>query len=153
MEPIISPWFFYFVDIIPSFRIAFIILGMIFFGMAVYDYLFKLSECRLHNNKADGIYLPDCCKDEQSIFEQKQKIYKRKSIYALILSFSVLFIGLLIPTQVTLYKMMIASMITSGNLSATGEVIDKGINYIGNLSQSSLQTLLDMIVEAANKIK
>ena len=163
MEPIISPWFFYFVDVVPSFRVIFIFLGLVSVGTAIYYIINYIVDQDMVNLKVSSeLEIPYGATDEE-IETQKGKLKrqygyennknKKKSIYYLGFGTVILLIGLLIPSQITLYKMMIASMVTPDNLSATGEVIDKGINYIGNLSQSSLQTLLDMIVEAANKIK
>ena len=53
--------------------------------------------------------------------------------------------------------MIIASYITPDNINAvvdsTGALVDRGVSYIGEISKSGLQTLMQSIVETARELK
>lgn len=94
---------------------------------------------------------------KERIDPAKQKLKTRLLYTTGIISF-IGFVGIvLIPSQDTAYKMLIASYITPDNINAvvdsTGALVDRGVSYIGEISKSGLQTLMQSIVETARELK
>ena len=109
MEPIISPLWFYLIDTITSLKDVFVVFGIIFIGVLIFSSL-------IHSYNFD-----DCI-----------DFWKSKGKRGLIFSFFIIIIGLLIPSNETAYKMLVASMITPDNIAAVGGTAQDIVDYIIN---------------------
>lgn len=146
MQPIISPWIFYIIDMLPKLSgITFLIclLGLAGFLVVL------IQDITVSYNDGAGW--------KERIDPAKQKLKTRLLYTTGIISF-IGFVGMvLIPSQDTAYKMLIASYITPDNINAvvdgTGALVDRGVSYIGEISKSGLQTLMQSIVETARELK
>lgn len=146
MQPIISPWLFYIIDMLPELSgIAFLmcILGLTVFLVVLTQYVV--------------VSYDDDAGWKERIDPAKQKLRTRLLYTTGIISFIGLVGIILIPSQDTAYKMLIASYITPDNINAvvdgTGALVDRGVSYIGEISKSGLQTLMQSIVETARELK
>lgn len=112
MKPIINPWLFYLTDVLSGIKW----LLVVFFAVALFVYLFGLC-----------IYLLD--------MSELPDWHKLKNIVFLVIP---IIIGLLIPEEKTVYKMLIASYTTSNN-----------IEYVKETGKD----LVDYIIEKANELE
>lgn len=112
MKPIINPWLFYFIDVLSGIKW----LLVVFFALALFIYLLAFSFYVL-----DMQELPDW--------------HKLKNIVFLVIP---IIIGLLIPEEKTVYKMLIASYTTPNN-----------IEYVKETGKD----LVDYIIEKANELE
>lgn len=146
MQPIISPWIFYIIDMLP--KLSGITFLMCLLGLAGFLVVLTQDVVVSYNDGAGW---------KERIDPAKQKLKTRLLYTTSIISF-IGFVGMiLIPSQDTAYKMLIASYITPDNLNAvvdgTGALVDRGVSYIGEISKSGLQTLMQSIVETARELK
>lgn len=114
MEPIISPWFFYWVekvDIILT--IASVLLGLyvilVFVGFM--------------------IWAADCYYGDDSSFSGMIKVLKRGTLIVII----PLLIVLCAPSSETIYKMMLAQYATSDNIAMVIEQIKNAAEWLATL--------------------
>lgn len=112
MKPIINPWLFYLTDVLSGIKW----LLIVFFALALFLYL--LAFCFYFLDMSE---LPDW--------------FKLKNIVFLVIP---IIIGLLIPTENTVYKMLIASYTTPNN-----------IEYVKETGKD----LVDYIIEKANELE
>lgn len=77
---------------------------------------------------------------------------KKKSIYALILSGFLGFFTVLIPPQDTMYKMMVASMVTPYNIQKTGEALGGVIDFTGEKADAFVSRLTEVITNSTVKV-
>ena len=112
MKPIINPWLFYLTDVLSGIKW----LLVVFFAVALFIYLLAFSFYVL-----DMQELPDW--------------HKLKNIVFLVIP---IIIGLLIPEENTVYKMLIASYATPNN-----------IEYVKETGKD----LVDYIIEKANELE
>lgn len=148
MQPIISPWIFYFIDILP--RLNAISALMFFLGLLSLGLSIMIND---RVSYCDG-------ETEDCVFrtDPVRHTIRMRCLYG---AGSVTVIGalgmLFIPEQDTVYKMLIASYITPDNINAvidgTGALVDRGVTYIGDISKSGLHTLMQSIVETAKELK
>ena len=124
-EPIISPWLFYFIDMLcplPA-LLCFIII------VCVATYVFytacrKDAYLRLNSYRDDGIC--SWCseaKEEIKSFDAKIKVAEVVGIISLILA-------LFIPSKETAYKMFVAYHVTPANVQMTEDMVDKSIDKV-----------------------
>lgn len=99
MEPIISPWLIYACDLVYSLHWLIFILLM---GIIVFAIFFSFTEDEVIQDQI-----------------RKKKLVKRAVIAGILL----LLVGVFLPSQETMYKMIVASYITPDNLSAVNEVM------------------------------
>ena len=99
MEPIISPWLIYACDLVSSLHWVIFISLM---GITMLAMFLGLTE-------------DEVIKDQN----RKKKVLKRSVIAGILL----LLVGVFLPLQETMYKMIVASYITPDNLSAVNEVM------------------------------
>ena len=104
MKPIINPWLFYLTDVLSNVKW----LLVMFFAFALFIYLFVTWMHYL-----DMQELPDWFKLKNTVF--------------LVIP---LMIGLLIPTENTVYKMLIASYTTPNNIEYVKETGKDLVDYI-----------------------
>lgn len=112
MKPIINPWLFYLTDVLSGIKWLLVVsfaLALFFYLLAFCFYVLDMSE------------LP--------------RWHKLKNIVFLVIP---IIIGLLIPTENTVYKMLIASYTTPNN-----------IEYVKETGKD----LVDYIIEKANELE
>lgn len=113
MTPIINPWIFYLIDIggsLGKLCVFMIIFGMIFF--IIYLIAFGLTYF-------DG----DLSEKEETIF---LKWFKR-----LLTMIVIGFVGVVfIPSNKTMYTMLVAQTVTYENVESVGETIKDSVDYI-----------------------
>jgi len=125
-EPIISPWFFYFADMlclliaILSFIIIICVVTYILCSTCRKDAYLSLNRYRDRCNRPDWILE---AKEEIKDFDAKIKVAKVVGIISLILA-------LLIPSKETAYKMFVAYHVTPANIQMTGDMVDKSIDKV-----------------------
>ena len=112
MKPIINPWLFYLTDVLSGIKW----LLVVFFAVVLFLYL--LAFC---------FYVLD--------MSELPRWHKLKNIVFLVIP---IIIGLLIPTEKTVYKMLIASYTTPNN-----------IEYVKETGKD----LVDYIIEKANELE
>lgn len=114
MEPIISPWFFYWiekVDIIIV--IASVLLGL-YAVLAFVGFI---------------VLAANCLCDDDSSFPDMVKILKRGALIVII----PLLIVLCVPSSETIYKMMLAQYATSDNIAMVIEQIKNAAEWLAAL--------------------
>lgn len=125
-EPIISPWLFYFIDMLcPLPALLGFIIVVCTATYILYSACRKDAYLRL-NYYRDGCNYPDWvseAKEEIKSFDAKIKVAKVVGIISLILA-------LFVPSKETAYKMFVAYHVTPANIQMTGDVVDKSIDKV-----------------------
>lgn len=125
-EPIISPWLFYFIDMLcPLPALLGFIITVCFATYILYTMCRKDAYLRL-NHYRDAYNRPDWIlevKEEIEHFDAKIKVAKVVGIISLILA-------LFLPSKETAYKMFVAYHVTPANIQMTGDVVDKSIDKV-----------------------
>ncbi len=103
MEPIISPWIFYWMDIAGALKMTLVALAT--FG------LFAMFFAAMHNDIEDKPIIP---------------AIKPIAIAIVV----VLFVVAFIPSKDTMYKMLITSYITPNNIELVGGSIDNALDKL-----------------------
>lgn len=107
MEPIISPWFFYFVDIADKIIVFSRILTFFLFVVGIFIFAITYNE---HNE------------DSNNLKSLARKMIIAVPIFGLLSIFT--------PNSTTCYKMLITSYVTPNNIEIAVEKSDKAIEYI-----------------------
>ena len=125
-EPIISPWFFYFADMLcPLIAVLGFIIVVCVATYILCDTCRKDAYLRL-NHYRDDCNRPDWileAKEEIKDFDAKIKVAKVVGIISLILA-------LFIPSKETAYKMFVAYHVTPENIQMTEDMVDKSIDKV-----------------------
>ena len=125
-EPIISPWLFYFIDMLnPLTPLLCFIIVVCLATYILYTACRKDTYLRL-NYYRDGCDYPEWiseAKEEIKDFDAKIKIAEVVGIISLILA-------LFVPSKETAYKMFVAYHVTPANIQMTGDVVDKSIDKV-----------------------
>jgi hypothetical protein len=179
MEPIISPWLFYFASVVMNIKILLGVLGtlLIIIGFVrvvsendsdhsnytyyhrsiqdVYsnteEYCNKLKEYLSKDLEDSGL---ECDKDNKTLSDLRLTMHRleeidnrhkelyedlKKSFITLISAKHNIYLGvvlvilnIMIPSDITIYKMLIASYITPDNIQAGVELTKESIEYILN---------------------
>lgn len=125
-EPIISPWLFYFADMLcPLTPLLCFIMVVCATTYVLYtacrkDTYLTLNRYRDKCNRPDWILE---AKEEIKDFDTKIKVAKVVGIISLILA-------LFVPSKETAYKMFVAYHVTPANIQMTGDVVDKSIDKV-----------------------
>lgn len=111
-EPIISPWIFYFIDLLTSISITSTFLAILSIALMVGCFV-------LYNET----------------YDQKKKDDVAMCVKNLVIAFIIfLVLAIFIPSRETCYKMLIASNINKENITTTSEaineVLDKAVEKI-----------------------
>ena len=107
MEPIISPWYFYFINVAEALDFTATITGVI--GMLFGILLYIGSK---EDNNPDDL---------------------KHAIYLITLGIIGMFLSILIPSEDTLYKMLAASLVTPDNIA----IVEGGtIDFIERLAEA-----------------
>lgn len=125
-EPIISPWLFYFADMlcplpaILGFIIVVCVATYIICNVCRKDAYLRLNYYRAECNRPNWILE---IKEDIKSFDAKIKIAKVVGIISLILA-------LFIPSKETAYKMFVAYHVTPANVQITEDMVDKSIDKV-----------------------
>ena len=125
-EPIISPWLFYFADmlcLLPAllgFIIVVCVVTYIIYNVCRKDAYLTLNHYRDMGNRPDWILE---AKEDIRRFDAKIKVAKVVGIISLILA-------LFIPSKETAYKMFVAYHVTPANIQMTEDMVDKSIDKV-----------------------
>ena len=125
-EPIISPWLFYFADMLrPLPPLLFLIIiacavTYIVSNLCKKDAYLSINSCRRMNTSLDFIQELE---EEIKKFDTKIKVATVVGIISLILA-------LFIPSKETAYKMFIAYHVTPANVQMTEDMVDKSIDKV-----------------------
>ncbi|MBN2932802.1 MAG: hypothetical protein JTJ30_12585 [Catenibacterium mitsuokai] len=132
MEPIISPWTIYFINLLPS-------ISQMLNTLAVACALISVI----------AIILRACCTDDSwETKEQHQRNAEFRDKCITCLKYSIpagviaIVINIFIPSRDTMIAMIVSSYITPDNLHGANEVI-----------KANLQDYINMIVDGINKVK
>lgn len=129
-EPIISPWIFYWMDVLATIKK---LPGNLVLGALLLFLTFLAVVATI-------MIFSDCGEEDEKI-ESVLWLSKRISIgYLITLAFFTV-ISIFIPSQETMYKMLITSQVTPNNLE-----------YLKNEVKATGQGLVDSITEASIKI-
>lgn len=118
MTPIISPWIFYIIDVLGDleFTLALIVVILIVV-MGAYSFF-------------NGKWLvEDYIKGDEDDDKRKIMIFKIFKRFVAGLFVCILFL-VSIPSESTMYKMLVAQNVTSDNLNAATDIIKNGVDYI-----------------------
>lgn len=107
-DPIISPWLIYLISLSNHLIGVSMVVAVVAATMAFFYGLFW----DIHIDEARGV---------------RYKNVFRKSIIALCVA---CFIGMVVPNESTIYKMIAASYVTPANIQATGELADKAVDKV-----------------------
>lgn len=139
MEPIVSPWLFYIINVLDSLEGLCSITAIISFVIAC-GYLIEYSEKSkvIEEGKAES---------EVQLTKITAKVKYCKKCFKGWTCFFILSVLLVvaIPTKETMYKMLVASFVTSDNISL---VVEK----TGDILEVSATKLVQIISDAAIKI-
>lgn len=118
MEPIISPMFFYWVEVVNSLVITFLTIGIFLFVP-----FFVCTVCYIYAKNIDY-----CCISEKDMI----KIRKAWKFGMKISSISILFIliSIFLPTKETLIRMEIAKNITPQNVTILKGEVKNVVDYM-----------------------
>ncbi len=125
-EPIISPWLFYFADMlcplpaILGFIIVVCVATYIICNVCRKDAYLRLNYYRTECNRPNWILE---IKEDIKSFDAKIKVAEVVGIISLILA-------LFIPSKETAYKMFIAYHVTPANIQMTEDMVDKSIDKV-----------------------
>ena len=139
-EPIINPWLFYLADFVSALKVTLIILSIgLIFGSVLY--LSAWNENREYrSNSEENIKL--------------RKTWLKGAKMCLISAIITFIVGMMVPTQKTLYAMAIASALTPDTVQLiydkTGETATDILNGGGALIEDIVDYGVDKINEMRN---
>lgn len=125
-EPIISPWLFYFIDMLNQlppllgFIIVVCAVTYVLYTACRKDAYLRLNDYRDGDNRP---YWVSEAKEEIRDFDAKIKVAKVVGIISLILA-------LFVPSKETAYKMFVAYHVTPANVQMTEDMVDKSIDKV-----------------------
>lgn len=139
-EPIINPWLFYLADVIVALKVVLLILSI---GLVIGSLLYLVA---WNENRE---YSPD---SEENIKLRKTWLKGAKiCIISAVITFTV---GMIVPTEKTLYAMAIASTLTPDTVQLiydkTGETATDILNGGGELIEDIVDYGVDKINEMRN---
>jgi hypothetical protein len=113
MKPIINPLYFYFINVASNLKEAVGLFGGIILSIAICWFI-----------------VAGAAKIENRI---KDMTWHLKNIKKLVITSTIfIFIAILMPSEATMYKMMVASIVTPNNIQAAGNSVTDIIDYIVN---------------------
>lgn len=126
-EPIISPWFFYFADMLCPLPA---LLGFVIVFCAATYVIY--TACRKDTYLTLNHYRDKCCNHPDWILEAKEEIkdFDTKIKVAKVVGIISLILALFIPSKETAYKMFVAYHVTPANVQMTGDMVDKSIDRV-----------------------
>ena len=124
IEPIVSPWIFYLIEVISTLKVTSLVVAITTAGIAM---LFL----------GMGFFMAD--KEYESVFA---KHFKRSLIICIIAST----VSILCPSQNTMYKMLISNYVTPNNLEYIHETIKGDMN-------DALNAIADNIIKVQKEGK
>lgn len=110
MEPIISPWVFYWIDLCEPIKAVTGFIAFLFIGASWSAYV----EIKSYNTK-----------EENAPWEYKTKLF---GIVAVILTL----VSIFIPTSNTAYRMLVASYVTPENINSTVQFTQETFKILMN---------------------
>ena len=118
MEPIINPWFFYFIDIGDSLdtlalTIA-VITGIIWVGLWIAASI-MIDECRTLTENMQNKYIRFC--------------WKKGKLFMIIMIVTAI-IGIAIPSKSAMVEMAVMQQVTSNNIEKGKEIVKSATDYI-----------------------
>ena len=125
-EPIISPWLFYFIDMLSPlllllcFVIFVCVTTYVFYTACRKDAYLRLNYYRAECNRPNWILE---IKEDIKSFDAKIKVAEVVGIISLILA-------LFVPSKETAYKMFVAYHVTPANVQMTEDMVDKSIDKV-----------------------
>lgn len=139
MEPIVSPWLFYIINVLDSLEGLCSVTAFISFVIA-YGYLIEYSEKSKVIEEGEA-------ESEAQLTKITAKVKYYKKCFKGWTCFFILSVLLIvaIPTKETMYKMLVASFVTNDNISL---VVEK----TGDILEVSATKLVQIISDAAIKI-
>lgn len=105
-EPIISPWIFYWIEVIDTMKTCIGIMGSVIFITLVFLIIFSMNG------------------DFDYFVEREEEVHRAKKMAAIFLALAIP-LNCILPTRETMYKMVAASYMTQENIENVGESIDK----------------------------
>lgn len=131
MEPIVSPWLIYFIDLADN-------LGFVCIcGVITCAYFYVRLGCEIDELNEKGIYATET-----------RKNLKRTKIFACIF----MLLLALTPDKETSIKMLIAYHLTPDNIATVTKYAGETVNAAGNYTEHVTLKALDLITDSAIKI-
>ena len=124
-EPIISPWLFYFLDILEPLKIVLFLSCCLSFGLCFIYSLMQKDAYRTLNIERGRPY-KDWIEEAE---EELKRINKRLLITKVVMVFSSVLL-LFVPSKETACKMYIASQVTPSKIQMAGDVVDKSVDKV-----------------------
>lgn len=114
MEPLINPWIFYLINLAESIQMLLGILLCLMVIACLFYLMYVSNEYNLPLDKEDP--------EELAVLKNIKKLFVSFVVVLLIMT--------AIPSQATIYKMLIASQITENNYNFTKNELTELIDYI-----------------------
>jgi hypothetical protein len=114
MEPVISPWVFYLIDTVSSLRATLLVVPPI---LVILTAVLCMISCDVNDGE-----------NEKDVAIRARA--KRRLVLSLTLGGAAFFVGLIMPSQSTAYKMLIAQQITVDRVEKGSQAIEKIYNDI-----------------------
>lgn len=139
IEAIVSPWIFYLIGMMPALNIAIILLDVFCFAYSLFSIIcFSLAFMCKDDKDKDA--------KEREEKEQWSKYFLKKSKKFFAIGVILLFIDVCIPSQNTMYKMLISNYVTPNNLEYIHETIKGDMN-------DALNAIADNIIKVQKEGK
>lgn len=136
-EPIINPWLFYLADLVFALKVRLIILSV---GLAIWSLLYLVAWNEYSPNSEENIKL--------------RKTWLKGSKICIVSAVITFMVGMIVPTEKTLYAMAIASALTPDTVQLiydkTGETATDILNGGGEFIEDIVDYGVDKINELRN---
>jgi hypothetical protein len=133
MEPIISPWFIYFVGIVDPLKCALGFVSCVGFIALIIAFI---AYCA--NDPRQG----ENCPEFKQELETNTRVALRCLRIALVVTVASFTLQTIIPSKQTMIGMAVANMVTVDNIQSANDFV-----------KSNVQDYVNMIVEAVNKVR
>ena len=127
MEPIISPWWFWFISVVNTFRA--VSIGLLAVSVAmVFSFAFIIAAGRNSLAESKRINPDKKFTEKENELDAEEWWMRVACVVALVSAIFVVFL----PNAETMHQMLAAKIITQNNLSIAAETVKKVISYIVN---------------------
>lgn len=118
---IINPWIFYVINVLVSLEDFLFIMALVAILAIAISYLFAMSE------KQEIEDAKDRGKEKDTEMYNKLISWFKKSVIAFVICSAIV---IAIPTQETMYTMLVSSYVTTDNIEMATDVIKDSVDYI-----------------------
>lgn len=133
--PIISPWIFYIIDVLSRLRWVFFLIPCVIMAIIGIKYFYYHSDefcekCREKYYQTPNIHPSEAYKKAMNDVDDGKKKALASLKKGCIASLIIILFTSLIPSQETMYKMLVANYVTYENIDTATNAIKDGVDYI-----------------------